>query len=243
MESCKGRNQMMEANPLISEAIALTEKKVNMTLDDLIKMSKKNASKRRRRQRWPIKSGGFQKRNAPMGNIKVQQYIDSRSLVRQDVLAQRRTNFGENEQRMIKMTERKPAAMPIHSKAVNRASRTNFGENEQRMIKMTERKPAAMPIHSKAVNRSQPRFSTSMQRQAGNGSCAQKGKVATKQKPQTLDALFSDMKEQRMRMTGKLVTGANWHQTAQWRNISQARRGRVAVFGASTPQSYNLGKR
>ncbi|RRT83934.1 hypothetical protein B296_00015632 [Ensete ventricosum] len=132
----------METKPLTAEAIALTEKKMDMTLDDIIKMSKKNTSKGRRPLRMPVR---------------------------------------------------------------------------------------------KAV--------TSVQRKASDGSLAgKKDKVATEQKPETMDALFADMKKQRMRMITQQPKQSNGDQTAQRRNISHHHRGRGGARRGSSQWSGNFHK-
>lgn len=45
----------MEAKPRTNEAIALTAKKVDMALEDIIKMSKHPKSKPRKQQRVPVR--------------------------------------------------------------------------------------------------------------------------------------------------------------------------------------------
>ncbi|KAJ8483984.1 hypothetical protein OPV22_016469 [Ensete ventricosum] len=201
---------MMETKPLTAEAIALTEKKMDMTLDDIIKMSKKNTSKGRRPLRMPIKSQGFQNGNRSQNNAKVQQFIDSRSSIRQGLLAQRRTNFHGNQFQMT--TE-------------------------------IARKVSAMPIRNRPVNQSQPRAVTSVQRKASDGSLAgKKDKVATEQKPETMDALFADMKKQRMRMITQQPKQSNGDQTAQRRNISHHHRGRGGARRGSSHWSGNFHK-
>ncbi|RYR10410.1 hypothetical protein Ahy_B05g078866 [Arachis hypogaea] len=49
------KQETMAAKPLTTEAIALTEKKMDMTLDDIIKMSKNK--KTRKQRRVPVKHG------------------------------------------------------------------------------------------------------------------------------------------------------------------------------------------
>lgn len=80
----------MEVNADISEAIALTEKKMDMTLDDIIRMFKNNTSKPKRqgvlnRSQKPVNSSTMDK------STKIRNFIDSRSITRQGVLAQRRS--------------------------------------------------------------------------------------------------------------------------------------------------------
>lgn len=79
----------MEANPLTAEAIALAEKKVDMTLDDLIKMSK-SQHRQIKKQRAPIKTQGRSFNRAAAQEDKARPLMDLRSRSRQRLLAQRR---------------------------------------------------------------------------------------------------------------------------------------------------------
>lgn len=110
----------MATKPLTTEAIALTEKKMDMTLDDIIKMSKKNPMKGKRPQRPPIKSQGFQNGNASHGNTRMQRFIDSRSSIRQGVLAKRRSNFHSDKFPITTEVARKAAVMPVSNRRINR---------------------------------------------------------------------------------------------------------------------------
>ncbi|AQK52159.1 hypothetical protein ZEAMMB73_Zm00001d050238 [Zea mays] len=78
----------MESPPLTAEAIAFTEKKMDMTLEDIIKMSKKK------------NPGG---KNPPR---------------QPGVLAQRRSNLGGSQFAATKQAAKKAAAMPMRSGAV-----------------------------------------------------------------------------------------------------------------------------
>ncbi|KAJ6851842.1 uncharacterized protein M6B38_257565 [Iris pallida] len=162
---------MASTKPLTTEAIANTEKKMDMTLDDIIKMSKKTTTttKERRPPRPPMKNQGFLNGSTSRRNTVVQRQMDSRSYVRQGVLAQRRSNFRGSQ-------------FPATTNAA--------------------RKAVAMPIRSTMVNRNKPRFAPPpVQRKAADGGSAGKDKMLVlKPRPQTLDALFANMKEQRMRV-------------------------------------------
>ncbi|KAG8382124.1 hypothetical protein BUALT_Bualt05G0044100 [Buddleja alternifolia] len=168
----------MAAKPLTSKAIALTEKKMDMTLDDIIKMSKTNASKPKK-QRVPNKGQKFIN-NVPQDNsLKVRRFMDSRSSLRQGALAQRRSNFQGNQFPLATEAAKKAAVAPIGSRAFNRSK--PFNVNNPRIGART------FPKH------------------AGNGGFTMKKPVqqanaGPKQKPQTLDSLFANMKEQRMRV-------------------------------------------
>ncbi|KAK4400954.1 hypothetical protein Sango_1201500 [Sesamum angolense] len=132
----------MAAKPLTSEAIALAEKKMDMTLDDIIKTSKTNAMKPKRQR---ISRGG-QKfvNNVPKDNsFKVRRYMDTRSSLRQvglgavgvsvfyvvygmikvlfsseqGTLARRRSNFKANQFPLGTEAARKAAFAPIRGGA------------------------------------------------------------------------------------------------------------------------------
>ncbi|XP_042452347.1 uncharacterized protein LOC122036981 [Zingiber officinale] len=109
----------METKALTEEAISMTEKKMNMSLDDIIKMSKKNAAKGKRPPRPPIKNQGFQNRNPSHGNALLQGFMDSRSSIRQGVLAKRRSNVHGNQFTVITEMARKAAASSVQNRMRN----------------------------------------------------------------------------------------------------------------------------
>ncbi|XP_042424334.1 uncharacterized protein LOC122011959 isoform X2 [Zingiber officinale] len=157
----------MATKPLTNEAIAMTEKKMDMALDDIIKMSKKNAARGKRPPRPPIKNQGFQYTNPSQGNTRAQHFIDSRSSIRQGVLATRRSNFHGNQFPVTTEMARKSVGMPIRSRMMNQNGRRTK--------------------------------TTGIQRKVADVSSIRKDKVVAKKRPQTLDALFANMKEQRMK--------------------------------------------
>ncbi|XP_077251292.1 uncharacterized protein LOC143890477 [Tasmannia lanceolata] len=162
---------------MTSEAIALTEKKMDMTLDDIIKLSKKpSPSKPSRVSRVPNKSRGFLNSGASQGNSsKVQRFMNSRSSIRQGVLAPRRSNFQANQFPVATEVARKAAVAPIRNRA---------------------------PVRNRVVNWNKPRVvAAPNQRKVAEGSFAGRVKMMVqKQRPQTLDSLFANMKEQRLRV-------------------------------------------
>ncbi|XP_006659354.1 uncharacterized protein LOC102715602 [Oryza brachyantha] len=186
----------MESVPLTAEAIAFTEKKMDMTLDDIIKMSKKKNPGGKKPTRQPIKKRPFQDGNSNQGNAKVQRFMESRSTIRQGVLAQRRTNLGGNQFPATKQAAKKAATMPIRSRGVK------------------WNKPSAPP---KSVQR----------RPVGEAFQNGKGKEVQNQAPKTMDALFAQMKQQRMRTMPQQQTNAvPGRQFTQQRRNQQQRRGR-----------------
>ncbi|XP_042397015.1 uncharacterized protein LOC121987186 isoform X3 [Zingiber officinale] len=102
----------METKALTEEAISMTEKKMNMSLDDIIKMSKKNAAKGKRPPRPP-------NRNPSHGNALLQGFMDSRSSIRQGVLAKRRSNVHGNQFPVITEMARKAAASSVQNRMRN----------------------------------------------------------------------------------------------------------------------------
>lgn len=109
----------MADKPLTADMIALTEKKMDMSLDEIIKMSKKTSSERSGRA--PIKSRGTFGNNTSQrqGTSKLQQFVDSRSSIRQGVLAQRRSNFHGNQFSVTREVGTNALNRPTHSRAVN----------------------------------------------------------------------------------------------------------------------------
>ncbi|KAH0450370.1 hypothetical protein IEQ34_021062 [Dendrobium chrysotoxum] len=113
----------MAANKLSTEAIALTEKKMDMTLDDIIKMSKKAPFKGKQAPRTSNKSQGFLNDRVAQRNAK-------------GVLAQRRTNFKGNQFPVTTEVARRATVVPIRNRAVNPSKqrvaavpiRTNAGD-------------------------------------------------------------------------------------------------------------------
>ncbi|KAF8379703.1 hypothetical protein HHK36_029147 [Tetracentron sinense] len=196
----------MAAKPLTSEAIALTEKKMDMTLDDIIKMSKTSTSKAKN-QRVSNKSQKFSNGSSTQGkSSKVRSFMDSRSSLRQGVLAQRRSNFTVNQFPLAT----KAAAAPIRNRALNRNRVVNW--NKPRLLSVC-------------------RFgATLVQRKATDGGFTGKQhpeKAVPKQRPQTLDSLFANMKEQRMRVLSQ-------HNNARRQGTQQQQRrgrGRHGNFG------------
>ncbi|KAG6502470.1 hypothetical protein ZIOFF_034749 [Zingiber officinale] len=116
---CTLNDHQMETKALTEEAISMAEKKMNMSLDDIIKMSKKNAAKGKRPPRPPIKNNGFQNRNPSHGNAVLHGFMDSRSSIRQGVLAKRRSNVHGNQFPVITEMARKAAAISVQNRMRN----------------------------------------------------------------------------------------------------------------------------
>ncbi|KAI3943986.1 hypothetical protein MKX01_004288 [Papaver californicum] len=123
--------------PLTSEAIALTEKKMDMTLDEIIKMSKK-PTQRLKNHRIPNKNqkfggGGAQGNDGVRGNpLKVRQFMNFRSSVRQGALAQRRSNFQANSHfPLATEVAKKAGAAPARSRPFNRSRQGNWNKQSK----------------------------------------------------------------------------------------------------------------
>ncbi|THG08540.1 hypothetical protein TEA_005079 [Camellia sinensis var. sinensis] len=114
------RKLEMAAKPLTSETIALTEKKMDMTLDDIIKMSKSNTTKANK-PRVSNRNQKFVNSAAQEKSTKVRRFMDSRSSLRQGVLAQRRSNFQGNQFPLATEAARKAAVAPFRNRAFNRS--------------------------------------------------------------------------------------------------------------------------
>ncbi|XP_010433841.1 PREDICTED: uncharacterized protein LOC104717895 [Camelina sativa] len=167
--------------PLISEAIALTEKKVAMALDDIIKLSKRknnvNRGKKSRREKKKTQNFNGAARN---DTSKVSKYVKSLSSVRQGAVAKRRSNFKGNQcPSTTNLARKAAAATPLDVR--DRASHGG------RMISANQSRRIAPPVQNRSV---QPRV---------NGKSYEVDqKVENREwKRKTLDSRFASMKEQR----------------------------------------------
>ncbi|KAJ6933760.1 hypothetical protein NC651_008989 [Populus alba x Populus x berolinensis] len=175
---------MMAIKPLTHDEIANTEKKLDMPLDDIVKMSKSTA-KPKKQQRAPIKNQKMFNNPAHEKALKMQRYMNSRPLVRQAALAQRRSNFQRNQFPLTSEAARKAAVARFHNRS--------FGRNF--MANANNARAGGFTVQRRAANggfamKSPPR--PNQQQQQGDG--------GAKQRPQTLDSLFANMKEQRMKV-------------------------------------------
>ncbi|XP_059639932.1 uncharacterized protein LOC132282319 isoform X2 [Cornus florida] len=188
----------MAAKPLTTEAIALTEKKMDMALDDIIKMSKTTTTKAKK-QRVSNKSQKNLNTAAQEKSAKMRRFMDSRSSLRQGALARRRSNFQGNQFPLATEAARKAAVVPLNNRPFNRSRAVNI--NKSRV--------GAPPVQRKAAN---GRFALKQSQQ--------QLKVVPKQRPQTLDSLFANMKEQRMRVLSQQSNGGRQNgggrQRQQW---------------------------
>ncbi|PHT39575.1 hypothetical protein CQW23_18429 [Capsicum baccatum] len=148
--------------------------------DDIIKMSKTNTN-HTKKQRVSNRSQKFSNNIAQDKSAKIQRFMDSRSSMRQGALAQRRSNFQGNKFPLATEAARRAAVAPIHNRVFNRSWAVNV--NKQRF-------GVPPPVPKNATNVG--RFIAKQQKP--------EVKAVSKQRPQTLDSLFANMKEQRMKM-------------------------------------------
>ncbi|KAI3862468.1 hypothetical protein MKX03_011556 [Papaver bracteatum] len=178
--------------PLTSEAIALTEKKMDMTLDQIIKMSKKPTQRGGlKNHRLPNKNqrfglGSLQGHGGRGNPMKVRQFMDSRSSLRQGALAQRRSSFqGNNHFPLAAEVAKKAGVAPARN--VRPFNRTRLGNwNKQRTGAPQSIQRTAEVGFVNKQHQGQFQFQARM--------------VAQPRQKGTLDSLFANMKEQRMRM-------------------------------------------
>ncbi|CAI0441127.1 unnamed protein product [Linum tenue] len=172
----------MATKPLTHEEIANTEKKLDMPLDDIIKMSKTSTAKPNKQRRAPNKNQRMFNNSAQEKALKVQKYMASRPFVRQGALAQRRSNFQGNHFPIAKDIAQKAAVAPLRNRPFERNLMSNPNKARYSLALISG-------FCSRAT--SYERYPPQSQQQHGNG--------GMKQRPQTLDAMFANMKEQRMR--------------------------------------------
>nr|KJB37503.1 hypothetical protein B456_006G207500 [Gossypium raimondii] len=165
----------MAAKPLTSEAIALTEKKMDMTLDDIIKMSKNTSNKSKKQPRIPNKI------QRPVSNA-------AKDKALKGVLAQRRSNFQGNRFPFVAEAARRAAVAPFRNRAFN----------SRRVANLNKPRVGAPPVQRRATNGG---FTAKPQRQQQQQlQQDQQENIVTKQRPKTLDSLFANMKEERLRV-------------------------------------------
>lgn len=114
----------MATKPLTTAAIAMTEKKMDMSLDDIIKMSKTGTGNNKaKKQRIPNKNHKFSNNEVQDKSMKLKRFMDTRSSLRQGALSQRRSSFQGNHFPLTAEVARKAAVGPIRN-------RNNFNRNQ-----------------------------------------------------------------------------------------------------------------
>ncbi|KAL6547754.1 hypothetical protein OROHE_009459 [Orobanche hederae] len=219
----------MAMKPLTSEAIALTEKKMDMTLDDIIKMSQTHCMKPKK-QRVSNKGQKFVNKVSQDDSLKVRRFMDTRSSIRQGALAQRRSNFQANQFPLATEAAKKAAVAPIRSRAFNQTRRFNVNKRiyfilikayaSMRLEAYASSRPTETPQTCltplkhcsgwKVVDLMDFYFCVEVGASTVRKNVVNEGRFTVKkpaqvanggpkQKPQTLDSLFATMKEERMR--------------------------------------------
>ncbi|KAK4744912.1 hypothetical protein SAY87_011224 [Trapa incisa] len=168
----------MEAKQLTKEALALTEKKMDMALDDIIKMSKTKTAKGKR-ARVPNKSQRSFNNAAEDKSMKLRGFVNSRSLVRQGVFAQKRSNFRQNQFLPTNEVGWKATVAPFNSKVHHRD-----------MIIHSNKARPRVPLSTSSRSSDNTTVISKQQQDAANG--------ASNLQKQTLDARFANLKEQRI---------------------------------------------
>ncbi|KAK9668408.1 hypothetical protein RND81_13G058400 [Saponaria officinalis] len=196
----------MALKPLSEEAIALTEKKMDMSLDDIIKMSKTDAGKKK--QREPIKSRGNYNRNHDR-SFKVRQFVDSRSTLRQGAFAQKRSSFQGNFFPLAAEAARKAANATFHNRPFNHRNAGNWNKTRPGG---PPRRQGNASNGSNALTQQQRQKQhqrQNQQQQQQHQEPLPREEMIHNQKPKTLDSLFANMKEQRMRAFNRPNNGSN----------------------------------
>ncbi|XP_010422028.1 PREDICTED: uncharacterized protein LOC104707385 [Camelina sativa] len=182
---------MATEKPITTETVALTEKKMDMSLDEIIKMEKSSANVNNgKKQRASNKKEKFNGGVAKNSAVKAQRYMNSRSDVRQGAFARRRTNFQGNQFPVTTVVARKAASGTPRGRPYN-AGRMTTNTNQSRFI--------TPPVQNRSVQRGFVAKQHQQQQRVVN--IEQKQANGQRQWPQTLDSRFASMKEERMRMS------------------------------------------
>ncbi|XP_050227977.1 uncharacterized protein LOC126677421 [Mercurialis annua] len=181
----------MAAKPLTREEIANTEKKLDMPLEDIIKLSK-NTTNFKKQQRAPNKGRKVFNNAAQEKALKVQRYMDSRPFVRQGALAQRRSNFQGNQFRLTTEVARKAAVASFHSRPFDRSTVAN--SDKARTGAFMVQRAANGGFATKSAQQPQQLKQQQHKQQLDGG---------VKPRPQTLDSRFANMKEERMKVLSR----------------------------------------
>ncbi|KAI4376115.1 hypothetical protein MLD38_013907 [Melastoma candidum] len=172
------RQESMATKPMMKEAVALTEKKMDMALDDIIKMSKTGGPKLKKR--FPNKSQRNFYNVTQQKSTRFKQYMNSRSSVRQGALAQRRSNFQGSQFPLTNEAAKRAPALPFRNGFLIRERRGNLNRG---------RNGAAFSNFRSSNETYSSKWEQQQQQELNAG---------PKQKPHTLDVLFASLKEQRL---------------------------------------------
>ncbi|KAF8085129.1 hypothetical protein N665_0679s0005 [Sinapis alba] len=188
---------MATEKPITTETVALTEKKMDMSLDAIIKMSKSNTTNvnKAKKQRASNKKDNFNGA-AKNNTVKAQRYMDSRSDVRQGSFAKRRSSFQGNQF---------PVTTAVARNVASGASLRGRPYNAGRMANTNQSRFITPPDQYGSTPRgfvAKQQGGKIEQKQANGGGGQRQG-------PQTLDSRFANMKEERMRMRRFTEKGSN----------------------------------
>ncbi|XP_023552872.1 uncharacterized protein LOC111810397 [Cucurbita pepo subsp. pepo] len=196
----------MAAKPLTTEAIAVTEKKMDMALDDIIKMSKNTANKARKERRFSNKMQKF-----PNNATQDRPFFFG-------ALAKRRSNFQGNQFALTTEVARRAVVAPTRPRAFYR-----------RAPNWNKTRVDAPPVPRKPFNNRTfvPKVAAPAQPQT-NATLRQRPQTnaTQRQRPQTLDSLFANMKEQRLRVLSQRQNGAAQQRNGGRQQIPPWQRGR-----------------
>ncbi|XP_009134213.1 uncharacterized protein LOC103858585 isoform X2 [Brassica rapa] len=227
---------MATEKPITTETVALTEKKMDMSLDAIIKMSKSNNTnvnkgKKLRASNKKEKFNGAAKNTT----VKAQRYMDSRSDVRQGAFAKRRSNFQGPVTTAV--ARNVASGAPIRGRPYNAGRMANTNQSRSRLLDnsliiclITWAPLYAILLSLRFITPpaqygSAPRgFVSKQQQQWEKIEQKQPNGGGQRQGPQTLDSRFANMKEERMRMrmftekginVGNNGVGLQYHQQQQ----------------------------
>ncbi|WZY82820.1 hypothetical protein YC2023_029204 [Brassica napus] len=235
---------MANEKPITTETVALTEKKMDMSLDAIIKMSKRNNTnvnkgKKLRASVSSLKLRASNKKEkfngaAKNSTVKAQRYMDSRSDVRQGAFAKRRSNFQGPVTTAVARDVASGA--PIRGRPYNAGRMANTNQSRSRLLDnsliiclITWAPLYAILLSLRFITPpaqygSAPRGFVSKQQQWEKIEQKQANGGGQRQGPQTLDSRFANMKEERMRMrmftekginVGNNGVGLQYHQQQQ----------------------------
>ncbi|KAJ4845354.1 hypothetical protein Tsubulata_045645 [Turnera subulata] len=181
------------AKPLTREEIANTERKLDMPLDDIIKMSKNTTNRPKKQQRASNKSQKVFNNSSQEKALKVRSYMNSRRFVRQGALAQRRSNFQGSQFPLAREVARNAATASFRNRPFSRnvAAHTDKARPGSFMVQRGAANGGYAAKSQQRQSQQQAQAQRELQQQEGDG--------GVKQRPKTLDSLFANMKEQRMK--------------------------------------------
>ncbi|KAJ7952151.1 Ribosome maturation factor [Quillaja saponaria] len=165
---------------------------MSMALDAIIEMNRKTSSRAKKQQRVPNKNKKFSNSLAQDKSAKLRPFYGLKLF--RGFFAKRRSHFQGNQFPVAAEVARKAAVAPLHNRASNSSRIANW--NKARVsVPLGQRRAANRPFTAKPLPLPEQQQPQQMQRQEVN--------AVPKQRPQTLDSLFANMKEQRMRVQSR----------------------------------------